>query len=72
MMDRNIGNADRIIRIVLGLVLVVLSFYLSATGAGVFVFIGGIGLGILMFVTAAINFCPLYTVIGFRSLRGEK
>lgn len=56
-MTRNVGGIDRILRIVLGLVLIAL----AATGT-----IGAWGwVGLVPLATAAIGFCPLYTALGF-------
>ena len=58
-MKTNIGGTDRILRIVLGLVLIGLA--LSGT-------IGAWGwIGIVPLATAAFGFCPLYTLLGFSS-----
>jgi Protein of unknown function (DUF2892) len=58
-MKSNVGGIDRILRIVLGLVLI----GLAATGTvGVWGWIGVVPLA-----TAAFGFCPLYTVLGFSS-----
>jgi Protein of unknown function (DUF2892) len=56
-MKTNVGNVDRILRVVLGLVLIAL----AATGT-----IGVWGwIGVVPLATAAFGFCPLYTVLGF-------
>ena len=56
-MKSNVGGIDRILRIVIGLVLI----GLAATGTvGVWGWIG-----IVPLATAAMGFCPLYTVLGF-------
>ena len=58
-MKSNVGGIDRILRIVLGLALIAL----TVTGT-----IGVWGwLGAVFVLTAAIGFCPLYTVLGFNS-----
>lgn len=58
-MKSNVGGIDRILRIVIGLVLI----GLTLTGAiGAWGWIGLVPLG-----TAAIGYCPLYTVLGFSS-----
>jgi Protein of unknown function (DUF2892) len=58
-MKSNVGGIDRILRIVLGLVLI----GLAATGT-----IGFWGwIGVVPLATAAFGFCPLYTVLGFSS-----
>lgn len=53
-MKANVGTADRIIRIVLGLILLSLLFILD----GGIKYIGL--LGIVLLLTAIIGFCPLY------------
>ena len=56
-MKSNVGGIDRILRIVLGLVLIALTL----TGTiGVWGWLGLVPLG-----TAAFGFCPLYTALGF-------
>ena len=57
--ERNMGSADKIARLVLGTLLIVLAL----TGT-----IGVWGwLGLIFVVTALINFCPLYMVIGIKT-----
>ncbi len=57
--ERNMGSADKIARLVLGTLLIVLAL----TGT-----IGVWGwLGLIFVVTALINFCPLYRVIGIKT-----
>ncbi len=56
-MKSNVGGIDRILRIVLGLALIALTL----TGT-----IGAWGwIGLVPLATAALGFCPLYTVLGF-------
>ena len=58
-MKTNVGGIDRILRIVIGLVLIAL----AATGTvGVWGWIG-----IVPLATAALGFCPLYTVLGLNT-----
>jgi fatty acid desaturase len=55
-LTNNMGRPDRIARLVIGALLVVLT--LAGT-------IGVWGwLGIVLIATAALNFCPLYTLLG--------
>jgi Protein of unknown function (DUF2892) len=64
VMKTNVGGIDRILRIVLGLVLI----GLAATGSvGVWGWIGVVPLA-----TAALGFCPLYTVLGFSSCPAKR
>ena len=63
-MKTNVGGIDRILRIVIGLVLIAL----AATGTvGVWGWIGVVPLA-----TAALGFCPLYTVLGFNTCPLER
>ncbi len=63
-MKTNVGGIDRILRIVLGLVLI----GLTLSGA-----IGAWGwLGLVPLATAAMGFCPLYTVLGFSTCPMKK
>ena len=56
-MKTNVGGIDRILRVVIGLALIALTL----TGA-----IGAWGwIGVVPLLTAAMGFCPLYTVLGF-------
>jgi hypothetical protein len=61
-MKINESNADRIIRAVLGVVLLFLGFggMLAGTWAIIAEVLGGI-----MLLTAAIGFCPLYAMFKF-------
>jgi hypothetical protein len=58
-MKTNVGGIDRILRIVVGIALIALTL----TGT-----IGVWGwIGVVPLLTAALGFCPLYTVLGFSS-----
>ncbi len=50
-MKRNVGKTDRIIRIALGLVIIILG-YLNQSWWG--------AIGLIPLVTAFVGFCPLY------------
>ncbi len=56
-MDKNIGTLDRAMRLVVGIVLIALVFVGPQTPWG--------WIGIVPLATAALGFCPLYTVLGF-------
>jgi Protein of unknown function (DUF2892) len=63
-MKTNVGGIDRILRIVLGLVLIALTL----TGT-----IGVWGwIGVVPLATALFGFCPLYTVLGFSTCPMKK
>jgi hypothetical protein len=54
-MTSNIGAMDRVLRAVLGLVVIALGFYFGTWWGA---------LGAVLLVTAAINWCPIYAVLG--------
>ena len=58
-MTRNEGNLDRVLRIVLGFVLLSLVFVGPQTMWGL--------VGIVPLATGLIGFCPLYAVLGIKT-----
>ncbi|NLJ93667.1 MAG: DUF2892 domain-containing protein [Aeromonadales bacterium] len=58
-MTANIGSADRIIRIIVGLVLIAMVFVGPQTPWG--------WLGIIPLATAFIGVCPAYSIFGIRT-----
>lgn len=58
-MNINIGTADRVIRVVVGLALIAFAWFYSNVP---YSYLGWIG--IIPILTAAIGFCPLYAVLG--------
>lgn len=58
-MTRNVGSVDRIIRIVLGLVLIALVFVGPKTPLG--------WIGVVPILTAFLRFCPAYTIFGINT-----
>ncbi len=65
-MNVNVGTFDRVVRAVLGAVLVLLylnSFVIGTWGAVLLI------IGIVLILTALIRFCPIYQVLGLNSCR---
>lgn len=62
-MKANVGSVDRIVRIVIGIGLLALFFALDAP----LKYLGLIGL--VPLATAALNWCPLYTLLGIDTCR---
>jgi hypothetical protein len=54
-MKANVGSADRIIRFILGAVIIVLGFYFKNWWGVV---------GIVPIITSVLSFCPVYSLIG--------
>lgn len=65
-MSPNVGTADRVIRIVLGIAMI--AYAVLAVGSP-YSHLGWIG--ILPILTAFVSFCPLYTILGLRSNVGK-
>ena len=59
-MQSNVGKTDRILRVVLGLCII---------GAGL-MFQSWLGaIGVVLLVTAAVGWCPMYLPLGFSSCK---
>ncbi|MCD4809743.1 MAG: DUF2892 domain-containing protein [Methanosarcinales archaeon] len=65
-MEKNEGTVDRVIRVILGSVLIIgpMQFGLSGVLAIIMMLIG-----LIMLITGIIGHCGLYTVIGINTLR---
>lgn len=56
MFTQNVGGIDRIVRIVLGVVLIVAGFFFMTGTTGVIVGV----IGFIPLLTALVGWCPLY------------
>lgn len=63
-MNKNVGNIDRILRIVVGVVLIALVFVGPQTPWG--------WIGLVPLVTALVGFCPAYTLLGLNSAKSKQ
>ncbi len=60
-MVKNESKLDRIIRVVLGLVALIVAFSVGASSAlGIVLLV----VAVVLLVTAAVGFCPLYRLLG--------
>ena len=66
-MKKNEGTADRVIRVILGIILIGLGFYFQAAW-GLVAMIVLIILGLAALVTGIIGFCSLYTLFKINTL----
>jgi hypothetical protein len=57
-MDTNMGQVDRIIRVVIGIIVIILGVINQN-------WLGAIGL--IPLITAGIGFCPLYKILGIKT-----
>lgn len=63
-MKKNMGNTDRIIRIVAAIIFVALYYTGNITGAwGIALII----LSVVFVATSFVSFCPLYTIFGLNT-----
>jgi Protein of unknown function (DUF2892) len=68
-MKKNMGNADRAIRIVLAVVFGALYFTGTVTGTFGYVLLG---LGAVFVLTSLVSFCPLYSLVGLNTCPTKK
>lgn len=69
-MSVNVGNLDRILRVVLGVVLFYLAFFSGIPAfAGAFLKYGAALVGVIMLVTGFMRVCPLYSIFGINTCR---
>lgn len=68
-MKKNVGSADRIIRLLLGLVLIILYVMHVFTGTVGFVLLIA---GIIIALTSLISFCPIYAILGINTCPVKK
>ncbi len=68
LMTQNMGSLDRIVRLVIGLVLIIAPLLnLPATWKIAWLAYASMGVGAVLAVTAVIGVCPLYSVLGIRT-----
>lgn len=65
-MKKNIGHKDKLIRVIIGIILLSLLFILQ----GKVRFVGLIGL--LPLITAAVGYCPLYPLVGVDTNKNDR
>ncbi len=54
-MNKNVGSIDKNIRLILGIILIVLSFFSSLWWLGL--------VGVILIGTALMNFCPIWALL---------
>ena len=67
MFAQNVGSVDRIIRIVLGLALIAVGFFVLVGAAGT---IAGV-IGFILLLTGLVGWCPLYRLFKFSTQPGS-
>jgi len=67
-MKKNLGNSDKIIRMLIAVVIMVLYFTGKITGTLAMVLLI---IGLVFLVTALISFCPLYSIFGINTCKDK-
>ena len=68
MITKNIGSADRIIRVVIAIILGVLYFTGSVTGVlGIVLLV----VAVMLILTSLVGFCGLYKLLGIKTCSVE-
>jgi len=62
-MKSNMGNADRVLRVIVGIVLVVVGFAVLNGTVGIVVGV----IGLIPLATGLIGWCPLYTLFNLKT-----
>lgn len=65
-MKKNVGTGDRFLRIMIGIIALILG--LSGMLFGPFKWVA-LGVGLVMVITASMQFCPLYTLLGINTCK---
>ncbi|WP_068084336.1 YgaP family membrane protein [Polycladidibacter stylochi] len=64
-MTSNVGNIDRVLRLILGLVLIIMPFTTSMSiwQSTTYTYLS-VAIGVVLVATAAMRFCLLYRILG--------
>ncbi|MFD0762501.1 DUF2892 domain-containing protein [Lutibacter aestuarii] len=68
-MKKNIGNADKLLRILFAIAIIVLYYTNVISGMLAIILMT---VGIILLVTVLANFCPLYTIFGINTGNSSK
>lgn len=67
-MRRNIGNIDRVFRLVIPVIVILLTFFKVVTGTLGLIFLI---VAAILAVTSLIGICPLYSLLGINTCRKQ-
>lgn len=68
-MKKNVGNADKLVRILIAIAIVILYYTNVITGMLAIVLMA---VGIVLLLTVLFNFCPLYALFGIKTCKIPK
>ena len=67
-MITNMGNIDRILRLVIAAALLFVAFGTSMLGTGILTWIA-VAVAVVFILTALVGSCPLYRIVGLKTCR---
>lgn len=65
-MTKNMGTADKSIRLIVAAVLLILAFGTGVLGAGLLKWLAVI-VAVVFALTSFVSFCPLYRIVGLKT-----
>ncbi|WP_295510121.1 DUF2892 domain-containing protein [Sulfitobacter sp.] len=69
-MTANVGNADRLIRAILGIILIIAPLLnMPAIWSSSYAAYGSMAVGLVLVLTALVRFCPLYRLLGLSTCK---
>jgi len=68
-MTANVGNMDRIVRGVAGVVLILLPFLTGFGAGGTLLTWGAVVVGAILALTAVFRMCPIYRILGLNTCK---
>jgi hypothetical protein len=69
-MSVNVGDIDRILRALLGLILILAPLLnMPAMWSSAVLAYGSMAVGLVLLVTAVLRFCPLYRILGLSTCK---
>jgi hypothetical protein len=68
-MNKNMGNLDKLIRVLLAMVFVILYLTGAVTGT---LGLALVAIAVLFVLTSLVSFCPLYTIFGINTCSIKK
>ena len=69
-MNTNVGNMDRILRLVIGIALIAAALFSGfAIFDGTLVKYGAVVIGLVLAATGLLQKCPMYSIVGVRTCK---
>ena len=66
-MTTNVGPIDRVLRALIGIVLIALPFATNLTAGSALLTYGSVAVGVVMLLVSLTRVCPVYTLFGLKT-----